>query len=99
GCGGGDPILRGKMPKVKTKKVIVIGGADPSGGAGIQADLSALQRLGVPAFSVVTAVTAQDEKKFLSYECVSSKNFRDQLRALESHARGAVLKMGMLGSS
>src|SRR4030095_5188979 len=91
------PPLQGMVRK-KAKPVIVIGGSDPSGGAGIQADLAALQRLGVSAFSVITAVTAQDKKKFLSYECVSSKSFRDQLKALKPYVRGAVIKIGMLGS-
>jgi len=83
----------------KTKScVIVIGGSDPSGGAGIQAGLFTLQSLKVPAFSVVTALTAQTEKRFFSYECVSRRNFVDQLESLRSQAPGSIVKIGMLGS-
>ncbi|MFO1518755.1 MAG: hydroxymethylpyrimidine/phosphomethylpyrimidine kinase [bacterium] len=77
--------------------VIVIGGSDPSGGAGIQADLFTLQRLQVPARSVVTAVTAQKEDRFLSYETVSVRNFEDQLKSVQKEAGSAVVKIGMLG--
>src|SRR5262245_33950696 len=83
----------------KKKTVIVIGGSDPSSGAGIQADLAALHSLGIPALSVVTAVTAQNEKKFFSYESVSQENFRAQLESLAPFARGAIIKIAMLGSS
>jgi hydroxymethylpyrimidine/phosphomethylpyrimidine kinase len=87
------------MKNKKTKSgVIVIGGSDPSGGAGIQADLSTLNSLKVPAFSVVTALTAQTEKKFASYEMVSAKNFNDQLKSLSLLAPQSIVKIGMLGS-
>jgi len=76
--------------------VILIGGTDPSGGAGIPADLSILQDLSVKSHAVVSAVTAQNEKRFFSYESVSRKNFTDQLRAIETKAKKSILKIGML---
>jgi len=39
-----------------------IAGSDPSGGAGLQADLGVFSALGVHGLSVVTAVTAQNTK-------------------------------------
>lgn len=87
------------MSKQNLKKVVVIGGSDPSGGAGIQADLFTLSQLGVPAASIITAITAQNEKKFLSYETVSSKNFNDQLNAVTSFAEKSIVKIGMIGNS
>jgi hydroxymethylpyrimidine/phosphomethylpyrimidine kinase len=80
------------------ERVIVIGGSDPSGGAGVQADLFALQSLKVSAFSVVTALTAQTEKKFLSYESVSTQTLVDQLESLRSLAPRSIVKIGMLGT-
>ncbi len=79
------------------KEIIVMGGSDPSGGAGIQADLLTLSKLGISAKSVISAVTAQNEKKFWSYESVSAKNFSDQLRAVEASAKHPILKIGMMG--
>lgn len=86
------------MPPRSEKTVIVIGGSDPSGGAGIQADLRTLEFLGVSALSVVTAVTAQNEKRFFSSQAVSPKHFSNQLCAVSPKARGAIVKIGMLGS-
>ena len=43
-----------------SKTVLVIAGSDPSGGAGIQADLKTFAALGVYGASVLTAVTAQN---------------------------------------
>ncbi len=77
--------------------IIVIGGSDPSGGAGIQADLFTLHSLGLSAFSVITAVTAQNEKKFFSYETVSKENFQKQLQTLPV-SPSSIVKIGMLGS-
>lgn len=79
---------------MKTKP-IVIGGADPSGGAGIQADLFTLNHLGFQAQSVITALTAQNEKEFFSYESVSPKIFSQQLQCIES--KNNPVKIAMLG--
>ena len=40
--------------------VLAIGGHDPSGGAGIQADIEAIGSLGCRALTVVTALTTQN---------------------------------------
>ena len=42
------------------KKVLTIAGSDPSGGAGIQADLKTMEAHGVYGMSVITALTAQN---------------------------------------
>ncbi len=75
----------------------MIGGSDPSGGAGIQADLLTLQTLGLQGLSVVTAVTAQNENRFFSAQTVSIKNFKSQLESIRSLSRGGIIKIGMLG--
>ncbi|MBI2890301.1 MAG: bifunctional hydroxymethylpyrimidine kinase/phosphomethylpyrimidine kinase, partial [Nitrospirae bacterium] len=42
--------------------VVVIGGWDPSGGAGVARDLLTLQKLGVRPSAVITAITSQDAR-------------------------------------
>ena len=45
-----------------SKTVLVIAGSDPSGGAGIQADLKTLTSLGVYGMTAITALTEQNTK-------------------------------------
>jgi len=85
------------MKRQRIKSVTVIGGSDPSCGAGIQADLFILNQLGVRSSCVVTAVTAQTERRFLSYETVSVRNFRAQLESVQSSSHHGIVKIGMLG--
>ncbi len=86
--------LRRKNPG-KDPRILTIAGSDPSGGAGIQADLRVFQRFGWSARSVITAVTAQNETKFFSVNPVSPKVLRDQLRGV---GRCDYVKIGMLGT-
>lgn len=83
--------------KVAMKFVLTIAGSDPSGGAGIQSDLATFSQLGLGGRAVVTAVTAQNERRFLSVNPVSSSVLRDQLLAVEETPIHAV-KIGMLGT-
>ncbi len=78
--------------------VILIGGTDPSGGAGLPADSAILQSLRVRSRTVVTAVTAQNEKRFFSYQTISPKVFSDQLKAVTPFAKKAIIKIGMLAN-
>ena len=48
------------------KNILTIAGTDPSGGAGIQADIKTFSALGTYAMSVITAVVAQN-KIFSNY--------------------------------
>jgi len=78
--------------------IVLIGGSDPSGGAGIQADLHTLGSLGLRAQSVITAVTAQSASRFDSYESVSPEIFAKQLRSLKQ-SEPLFAKIGMIGDS
>ena len=68
--------------KIKKKSLLTIAGSDPCGGAGLQADLRTFRGLGFQAFSVATAVTAQNENKFISVNPVSPKVLRDHLKSV-----------------
>ena len=45
-----------------SRSVLVVAGSDPSGGAGIQADLKTLTSLGVYGMTAITALTVQNTK-------------------------------------
>ncbi len=80
------------------KKVIFIGGTDPSGGAGLQADLRSASNLGVWGLSVVTSVVAQNTSRVLQCSHVSGDVLRRQLDAIEEDLTFDAIKVGMLGS-
>jgi len=50
---------------------LTIAGADPTSGAGIQADIRTFDRCGVHPFSVITAITYQTATKFYGYHSLS----------------------------
>ncbi len=50
---------------------LTIAGADPTSGAGIQADIRTFDRCGVHPFSVITAITYQTATKFYGYQSLS----------------------------
>ncbi|HEX9765175.1 MAG TPA: bifunctional hydroxymethylpyrimidine kinase/phosphomethylpyrimidine kinase, partial [Nitriliruptorales bacterium] len=76
-------------------RVLVIGGTDSSGGAGIQADLRALAAIGADAAVAVTAVTAQTMTEVRSVTPVAVELVRDQVGAALDEPVGAV-KVGLL---
>ncbi len=78
------------------KKALTIAGFDPSGGAGLQADLKVFQILGVYGLSAVAALTAQNTQGVDSVEPVSRRFLKKQLELLLSDLVPDAAKMGML---
>ncbi len=76
--------------------VLTIGGSDPTGGAGIQADLKAFQHFGIHGLSVLTAVTVQNTSGVLSTNPVSAELVYAQLAAIASDIKLDAIKIGML---
>lgn len=80
-----------------TTSVLLLGGLDPTSGAGLTADVVTCARLGAHAFVVATALTVQDTRRVHAWAPVAED---EQLRALEVLAEDAtphVIKTGMLG--
>ncbi len=78
------------------KKALTIAGFDPSGGAGLQADLKVFQALGVYGLSAVAALTAQNTKGVAAVEPVSRVFLKKQLDVLLTDLRPDATKIGML---
>lgn len=79
--------------------VLSIAGSDPSGGAGIQADLKAIAACGGYGMSVITALTAQNTRGVTGVHVPPVDFLRRQLEAVLSDVPPAAIKLGMLGSS
>lgn len=79
--------------------VVVIGGNDPTGGAGLGADVEALAGQGCRACPVVTAVTVQTSVAVQGFEAVEPGLVTAQLRALLGDLSIAAVKIGMLANA
>ena len=75
---------------------LTIAGSDPTGGAGIQADLATFGAFGIHGASVVTALTAQDTRGVRRVIPVAPDVVRDQLDAVLGDLAVAAAKTGML---
>lgn len=78
--------------------VLCAGGLDPSGGAGLAADIRALAFLKVDCLPVASAFTAQNSRNFYSLEPVTSKSFERALRSAIEETKPGAFKSGLLGS-
>ncbi|MBI4743064.1 MAG: bifunctional hydroxymethylpyrimidine kinase/phosphomethylpyrimidine kinase [Betaproteobacteria bacterium] len=78
--------------------VLTFAASDPTGGAGIQADLMTLSAMGCHALSVVTALTVQDTGGVDSVLAVDSEWVENQARALLEDMPVAAFKIGLMGS-
>lgn len=88
-------------PDLNTHKpnVLCFSGLDPSGGAGIQADIEALFSAGCHCLPVVTALTVQDTHNVLACHSVPPTLLIEQARAVLEDMPVAAIKIGLLGSS
>jgi hydroxymethylpyrimidine/phosphomethylpyrimidine kinase len=78
---------------------MTIAGSDPSGGAGLQADLKTFTALGVYGTSIVTALTAQNTVGVTGVMAVPPNFIRAQYHAVTGDMRIAAAKTGMLGDT
>jgi hydroxymethylpyrimidine/phosphomethylpyrimidine kinase len=78
---------------------LTIAGSDPSGGAGLQADLKAFQQNGVYGMSVVTLITIQNTLGVGRVEVLSPELINEQFDAVMSDIPPRVIKTGALGNA
>jgi hydroxymethylpyrimidine/phosphomethylpyrimidine kinase len=79
--------------------VMVFSGNDPSGGAGIQADIEALISHGCHTAPVVTALTIQDTQDVIGYTPLDGGLIVEQARAVLEDMPISAFKLGLLASS
>ncbi len=84
--------------KIKSK-ILIIAGSDPSGGAGIQADIKTATSLGVYSMTAVTAVTVQNTKSLKSVIPISPNEIYNQIIHTTKDIKPDAIKIGMLHST
>ncbi len=80
-------------------QVLTVAGSDSGGGAGIQADLKAMQANGVFGMSVITSITAQNTKAVTTAYDLPVEIIEAQMDAVFDDFDVASVKTGMLSSS
>ena len=78
--------------------VLSIAGSDPSGGAGIQADLKTFSALGCYGMAAITALTAQNTQGVASVHMPDASFIGQQIDTIFADVRVDAVKIGMLGS-
>jgi len=78
--------------------VMTFAATDPTGGAGIQADILTLSSMGCHALSVVTAITVQDTSGVEGILAMDADWVTDQARSILEDVPVAAFKLGLLGS-
>lgn len=84
------------MPKIPN--VLSIAGSDPSGGAGIQADLKTFSALGCYGMAALTALTAQNTRGVTAVHVPPPPFVGAQIDAVFADVEVAAVKIGMLAS-
>jgi hydroxymethylpyrimidine/phosphomethylpyrimidine kinase len=79
--------------------VLTFAASDPTGGAGMQADLLTLAALGCHPLSVLTGVTVQDTSGVEHLEAIAADLVTRQARALLGETKVAAFKIGVLASA
>ncbi len=85
------------LPNVPS--ALSIAGSDPSGGAGIQADLKVFSAFGVYGGAAITALTAQNTRNVTGVQAVPPEFVQAQLEALAADLRFHAIKVGMVANA
>ena len=80
------------------KVALTIAGSDPSGGAGIQADLKTFHQLGVYGEAVITLITVQNTVQLTRVEVLEADLVRQQIESAIADIPPAAAKTGALGN-
>lgn len=95
GCAMAPSTTRPRLP---IPNVLSVAGSDPSGGAGIQADLKTFSALGCYGMAVLTALTAQNTRGVSGVHVPPPAFLAAQLDAVLADVDVAAIKIGMLAT-
>ncbi|WP_037073983.1 bifunctional hydroxymethylpyrimidine kinase/phosphomethylpyrimidine kinase [Rhizobium sp. PDO1-076] len=79
--------------------VLSIAGSDPSGGAGIQADLKTFSARGCYGMAAITALTAQNTQGVSAVQAVDPEFVAEQIRMIFADVRVDAVKIGMIANA
>ncbi|MBA4796211.1 MAG: bifunctional hydroxymethylpyrimidine kinase/phosphomethylpyrimidine kinase [Rhizobiales bacterium] len=87
------------MTSSTIRNVLSIAGSDPSGGAGIQADLKAFSARGCYGMAALTALTAQNTQGVSAVVPLDPDFVAEQIRMVFADVRVDAIKIGMIANA
>ena len=79
--------------------ILSIAGSDPSGGAGVQADIKSISANGGYAMAAITALTAQNTRGVQAVQLMDAGIITAQIASIRADIRIDAVKIGMLGNA
>ena len=79
-------------------RLVVIGGVDPTGNAGILQDIKVAHYFGIECVAIISANTVQSDQEFISLNPVEDKLFQSQFNCIMDSKLPSVIKSGVLAS-
>ena len=86
------------MVGLEADSVLLFSGLDPSGAAGVSADIETINQFGVTPLPIITTLTAQNTQRVLSLEPTKSSLLELQFKLIDEDISFNTVKIGLLGS-
>jgi hydroxymethylpyrimidine/phosphomethylpyrimidine kinase len=86
------------MDRPKADSVLLFSGLDPSGAAGISADIETINHFGLTPLSIITSLTAQNTQRLDSFELPKDSFIEKQFDLIDEDISFNTVKIGLLGS-
>ena len=86
------------MVRLEADSVLLFSGLDPSGAAGVSADIETINQFGVTPLPIITTLTAQNTQRVLSLEPIKSSLLELQFKLIDEDISFNTVKIGLLGS-
>ncbi|MBT6771056.1 MAG: hydroxymethylpyrimidine/phosphomethylpyrimidine kinase, partial [Thiotrichales bacterium] len=87
------------MDRPKADSVLVFSGLDPSGAAGIAADIETINQFGLTPLPIITTLTVQNTQRVDSLEVTKDSLLERQFNLINEDISFNTVKIGLLGSS
>ena len=86
------------MTGLQADTVLLFSGLDPSGAAGVVADIETINQFGLTSLPIITTLTVQNSQEIKVFETTSQTLIEAQFQALTEDIAFQTIKIGLLGS-
>ena len=87
------------MKRHSADTVLLFSGLDPSGAAGVSADIETINQFGITPLPIITTLTVQNTQNVTFLEATNNSLIQAQFKSIKEDIDFKVVKIGLLGSS